>query len=135
MRRLLAVITLVLSGTLTTACMQPFADVCPAIGYVTGLQVDATGITDATWVQLCADEACSPLPGETESTDIRIGVNEDDGIWAFSFLSIEMPDDVTIRATDADGAVLQESEHHIDWAHSTERCGGPSTAEPIVLVP
>jgi len=133
MRRLLAMLGLVLTGTLTTACMQPFADVCPAIGYITGIQVDASGIPDAAWLQLCADEVCSPAVGEAVSPDIRIGVNEDAGVWAFSFLSIETPDDVTIRAMDAEGVVLQESEHHIAWTHSTERCGGPSTAKPIVL--
>jgi|GEM_PF-3162272 len=135
MRRLLAMLTLILTGALATACMPPFLDVCPAIGYVTGLQVDATGIQDAAWVQLCADEACSPLPGEAESTDLWIGASQNAGVWAFSFLSIEAPEDVTIRVTDADGVMLQESEHRIDWTHSTDRCGGPSTADQIVLTP
>ncbi|MGB3374002.1 MAG: hypothetical protein WBA87_02530 [Microbacterium sp.] len=134
MRRLIAVLTLVLTGTLTTACMQPFVDVCPAIGYITGLQVDATGIPEAAWVRLCADGVCSPAPGETESPDLRIGASEDAGVWAFSFLSVETPDEVTIRVTDAAGAVLQETTHRIAWTHSTDRCGGPSNAETLVLV-
>lgn len=135
MRRLIAIAGLMLAGALTSACTTPILDACPAIGYITGLQVDTTAIPDATWVQLCADEVCSAAPGEAESTDLQIGASEDAGIWAFSFLGIEVPDEVTIRVTDATGALPQESDHHIEWTHSTARCGGPSVADTVVLTP
>lgn len=134
MRRLIAVAGLMLTGIVTTACVPPILDACPAIGYVTGLQVDATAIPDATWVQLCADAVCSAAPGEGESVDLVIRASEDGGTWAFSFIGIDAPDDVVTRVTDAAGTLLQETEHRVDWTRSAERCGGPSTADPIVLV-
>ncbi|MGN7978727.1 hypothetical protein ACTJJ4_14210 [Microbacterium sp. 22195] len=77
---------------------------------------------------------CAPAPGEAGPESTRMMSSQDEGIWGFSFLD-GLPEDVTLRVTDADGTVLKESDHHIVWTHSTERCGGPSTADPIGLRP
>lgn len=134
MRRLIAFLGVVLTGAVATACAPPFGTTCPAIGYITKLQVDATGIPDATWVQLCSSDNCSPAPGTTGSESTVIGATEREAVWSFSFLDNSAPGTVTIRVTDAAGSILQEREHRIDWTHATDPCGGPSSADPVVLV-
>lgn len=134
MRRLIAALGLMLTASVATACaLDPVDLVCPAIAHITNLDVEATDVRGATWVQLCYGEVCSPAPGTTGGESTRIGAFEHDGVWSFAFIDNAAPDTVTIRVTDAGGAVLQEGEHRIDWVHSTEPCGGPSTAERVVL--
>lgn len=133
MRRLLAVLGIVLTGAIATACAPPFADVCPAIGYITALQVDASANPEAAWVQLCDGVICSPGFGEQESVDTQIGVTAEDGIWGFPFLVREPMEHANIRVFDANGTLIQETEHTIEWTHSAARCGGPSTADTVVL--
>ena len=110
-------------------------DACPAIGYVTVLEVDARAIPDAAWVQLCDGAVCSPAPGKATGTAEQIWAVEQEGVWTFSFHGRAPVETATIRVTDDRGALLDESEHHIDWVHSTARCGGPSTADTVVLTP
>jgi hypothetical protein len=133
MRRLLVVLGLSLVAVLTSACAPMTRDVCPAIGYVSSLTVDATRIPDAARVQLCAEDLC-PTGVDGEDGAWIFGSSESDGIWVFSFIA-GAPEQVVIRVTDAEGAVIQEREHRITWTHSTARCGGPSTADPLVLHP
>ena len=45
------------------------------------------------------------------------------------------PEEVLIRVYAAGGALLVEEEHEIEWTHSTDPCGGPSIAAPIVVEP
>lgn len=138
MRRLAAVTGLVLAGVLVTSCApDPMidGDVCPAIGYITVLEVDAAAIPGAAWVQLCDDAVCSLAPGTATGTAEQIGATEQEGIWTFSFHGRAPAATATIRVTDDTGALLKESEHHIDWVDSTARCGGPSTADTVVLIP
>lgn len=133
-RRAAGVDALMLASTLSlTGCMPPFMDVCPAIGYISTVAVDANAYGDDILVQLCAGRGeCSPAPGEIESASADLWGEENVGIWVFSFPS-EVPDAVTVNVFDSAGALLDESSHELDWVHSTERCGGPSTTSPIVL--
>ncbi|WP_217181392.1 hypothetical protein [Streptomyces sp. AC495_CC817] len=136
MRRFAAVSVLavgVLAGT--TACMPPFLDVCPAIGYVSAVSIDTGAFGEAILVQVCDGEECTLGPGDdpADSTTSFGAYPADDG-WAVTF-SAAVPDTVTVRVYDLVGAEIAQGDYDIDWTHSTERCGGPSTAPPIVLVP
>ncbi|QMU95791.1 hypothetical protein FVO59_00160 [Microbacterium esteraromaticum] len=133
MRRLPAVLGIVLAGSIATACAPSFVDACPAIGYIAALQVDASAIPEAAWVQLCDGAICSPGFGEEESVDTQIGVSSQDGVWGFAFLAREPVEHASIRVFGADGALIQETEHNVEWTHSTARCGGPSTADTVML--
>lgn len=43
------------------------------------------------------------------------------------------PEKVIIRVYDARGTLVHDAEHDIRWTHTEGRCGGPSTAERVVL--
>ena len=109
------------------------ATACPAIGYISILTVDASAYGDDVFVQLCVSTGCSVGPDgqETPSTDPTVPSVGEDG----EFLFMAVPEAVTARVFAADGILLAENEHEIDWTHSTEQCGGPSTARPLVLEP
>ena len=136
MRRLVTVAVLVLTGTLLTSCAQdPMidGDVCPAIGWDNAIQVDASDFGDDVFVQLCTDAGCSPAPGVTRTVDEDLAVPRGgNGVFQIGFAA---PEVVTIRVYDAAGALLHDAEHNVDWTHTEGRCGGPSTAEPVVLTP
>lgn len=117
----------------TTACMPPFLNVCPAIGYVSGIAIDTSAYGDAIFVQVCAESECSLAPDDDPSTgEGSIGASPTDDGWSVTFLA-ELPDTITVRVYEPGGGLVAEQEHDIDWTHSTERCGGPSTAPPVVL--
>lgn len=62
--------------------------------------------------------------------DVFAASGRDD--WTLN-LDMTAPESVVIRVFAADGALLRESEHTIDWTPPTGQCGGASTAPPIVL--
>ncbi|MDF2562001.1 MAG: hypothetical protein K0R99_3447 [Microbacterium sp.] len=68
----------------------------------------------------------------TSSTNLFMVTRQDDGTWALGF-GMSMPEVVEIRLFDAQNTLIHESEESISWTHSVEPCGGPSTADPIVL--
>jgi hypothetical protein len=125
--------TAILTGLLLVA-LAGCATACPAIGYISVLTVDAGAYGDDVFVQLCVPGGCSVGPDgtETPSTEPTVpSVGEELG----DFLFLAVPDAVTARVFAADGTLLAENEHEIDWTHSTEQCGGPSTADLLVLEP
>lgn len=108
---------------------------CPAIGWSNSLRVDTGAIDDVAELQFCIDEECSPRAGETQptgSTATMFRVDRDGDDWTLN-LDMTAPESVVIRVFAADGALLRESEHTIDWTPPTGQCGGASTAQPIVL--
>lgn len=134
MRRVAAVSMLALGVVLsTTACVPPFLNACPAIGYISGIAIDTSAYGDAIFVQVCAEEECSLAPDDDPSAGSgTIEASSTDSGWAVSFLA-GLPDTVTVRVYDLVGDLVTEQAHDIDWTHSTERCGGFSTAPPVVL--
>ncbi|GAB3600776.1 hypothetical protein [Microbacterium tumbae] len=106
---------------------------CPAIGWVNAITVDASALGDAVFVQLCVEEACSPAPDAVDADSSPIMVTTGEDAWAFSLIDMTTPGEVSIRVYDLEGVLLRESDHDVRWTHSTEVCGGPSTAEPVVL--
>ncbi|WP_309102531.1 hypothetical protein [Microbacterium sp.] len=126
----IAVMGFVLLLTLP-ACAE---NACPAIGWNNVVTVDAAAYGDDVFIQLCTDAGCSAAPGEepTPSSDPATPVRADDTTFGFGMAA---PDEALVRVYAADGSLVAESEHTISWTHSTDRCGGPSTAEPIVLQP
>ncbi|WP_435745945.1 hypothetical protein [Microbacterium sp. PMB16] len=110
------------------------ATACPAIGYISVLTVDASAYGDDVFVQLCVPGGCSAGPDgqETPSSDPTVpNVGEEPD----EFLFMSVPDEVTARVFAPDGTLLVEDDHDISWTHSTEQCGGPSTAPPLILNP
>ena len=133
-------------------------DACPAIGYVSSLTVNVTGNAAAvSEVRLCDNKGCSqpaPTPGPPATKETVAptfapevpsptppasfppfhGQRTDSDTWVFT-LSLGTPSDITVRALGADGAVLAEQEHHLEWTRvgGSERCGGPMATPPILL--
>jgi len=114
-----------------TGCAAPGL-VCPAIGWINTLEVDASAFAGDVFVQLCVEAGCSSAPGETPSmsSDLAIPVSTGDGVYE---IGMTTPDEATVRVYDAAGALIQESEHVINWTLPTDPCGGPGTADPIIL--
>lgn len=114
-----------------TGCAQT---ACPAIGWINTVEVDASAFGPDVLVQFCVDAGCSAGPGEepTPSSDMGAPLQNEDGVFS---LSMTTPEQATIRVYDATGTLLHESDHDITWSHSTERCGGPSISDPVVLSP
>lgn len=128
-----SIVGLVLALLLCGCSFPP--GVCPAIGWVSGVAIDSSAFGDEILVQVCVAGECSPAPGEDPATSTAsVGVSQSDAGWSASFLS-GLPDSVTIRVYELTGALISEREYDIGWTHSTEPCGGPSTAPPIVLEP
>jgi hypothetical protein len=131
--RALAVVA-VLGGAATgiTGCYTA----CPAIGYINGVIVDVSAFPDVTAIEFCVGAECSPAPGENEtsSTNLFAAVRQEDGTWSLMF-DMSTPEDVDIRLFDAQGTLIHESEQSITWTHSDGTCGGPSTADPLILQP
>ncbi|MEA1264121.1 MULTISPECIES: hypothetical protein [unclassified Microbacterium] len=132
MRVLVVVALLGGAATGTTGCYTA----CPAIGYVNGVVVDVSVFPETAAIQFCVDAECSPAPGEDEtvSTNLFAASREDDGTWRLMF-DMSTPEDVDIRLFDAQGTVIHESEEPIAWTHADGPCGGPSTADPLILEP
>ncbi|MFB4354453.1 hypothetical protein RAC69_14965 [Microbacterium sp. LS_15] len=131
MRRVGAVGMLVAAVTLLAGCAFP-PGACTAIGWSNVVTIDSSAYGSDVFLQVCVDAGCSTAPGveTTPSTDLSVPERGDAGAFGFGFSA---PDDITVRVFDADGILLAESEETIDWTHSTDPCGGPSTAAPVVL--
>jgi len=108
---------------------------CPAIGWINTLRVDTGAIAGVAELQFCIDEECSPRADETQpmgSVATMFRADQDGDDWTLN-LDMTAPESVVIRVFAADGALLGESEHAIEWTPPTGRCGGASTAQSIVL--
>lgn len=127
-RAALAVITIA-AATLLPGC----ATACPAIGWSNGLTIDASAYGDEVFLQVCVEgTGCSVAPGvePTPSTDLSVPEQGEPGQFGFGFSA---PDSITVRVFDASGVLIAESEESVEWTHSADVCGGPSTAPPVVL--
>ncbi|WP_372466464.1 hypothetical protein ACCO44_10050 [Microbacterium maritypicum] len=129
--RAIAVVAL-LGGAVTGSSGCALA--CPAIGWTNAVALETSAVAGVVAVQFCVAGECSPAPGTepTSSTNLFIVTPQDDGTWVLGF-DMSTPDGVDIRLFDAQNTLIHESEESISWTHSDEPCGGPSTAEPIVL--
>lgn len=117
----------------TAGCAAP-GSVCPTIGWINSVRVDASAFGSDVFIQLCVDAGCSAAPTEapTPSSDLSVPVSTGDGAYA---VGMTTPDEATVRVYDAAGALIQESEHAMSWTLPTDVCGGPGTAAPIVVTP
>lgn len=133
---------------------------CPAIGWLNNLRVELDGeARSVAVVQGCVEDVCSEFvqvriatdaPIETVTPDAGAGSSSgtstprqispysasrvDGDSWTVQF-GMTTPDNVTVRALDADGAVLAEEDFAVDWVRvgGSERCGGPGEAGPVTL--
>lgn len=113
------------------------ATACPAIGWINSVTVDVGAVDGVEDLQFCIDDECSPRTSEappTGSVSTMLQADRDGDEWTLR-LDMTAPETVVIRLFGADGALLQESEHALDWTPPTGECGGASTAPPIVLEP
>ncbi|MEV4775277.1 hypothetical protein [Microbacterium sp. LWH12-1.2] len=132
MRRTAVAILTVLLLVGVTACAQLFPRNCPAIGWINTVEIDASVYGDDAFIQLCTDAGCSPAPGETETPPLDLSTPVRGDVDTFQF-GMTAPDEVLLRVYGADGALIVEEQHEIGWTHSTDPCGGPSTANPVVV--
>lgn len=128
---LLVVASLSMSG-----CVFP-PGACTAIGWINTLTVDTAAVPGTAELQFCIDDECSPRAEETPAPNEPlpvIGASRDGDEWTLA-LDMNAPESILIRVFGADGALLLESDEPIAWTHSGDRCGGPSSADPLVLRP
>ncbi|MFJ4225479.1 hypothetical protein [Microbacterium sp. NPDC089695] len=131
MRRMGAIGILVAAVVLFSGCAFP-PGACTAIGWSNGVEVDSSAYGEGVLLQVCSDAGCSPGPEvePTPETDASVPAPGDDGTFSFGF---DAPETITVRVYDSSATLLSESVETIDWTHSTDPCGGPSTAPPVVL--
>lgn len=133
--RAIAIVVL-LGGALTTTTGCVTFGACPAIGWTNAVALDTSAVAGVVSVQFCVEGECSPAPGTepTSSTNLFMVTPQDDGTWVLG-LDMSTPDVIDLRLFDAQNTLIHESEVSISWTHSTEPCGGPATADPIVVEP
>ncbi len=133
-----------LTGTLTlvsllwlVAC-SPSSRVCPAVGWVNRLTVELDGeVSRVADVQLCIEQACAPLASGTPVGELaQVGLARqapDTDVWVFT-TGMSAPELFSVRAHDADGAVLADVEVTATWIRvgGSEECGGPGRATVTV---
>ncbi|MGN7947709.1 hypothetical protein ACTJKH_03080 [Microbacterium sp. 22215] len=119
------VVALLLPGCATT---------CSAIGWSNGVEIDASAYGSEVFLQVCSEAGCSADPGVTPTpeTDLSVPAQGDAGTFQFGFAA---PDDITVRVYDDSGILIAETQETIAWTHSSDPCGGPSTAPPVVVAP
>ncbi|MFJ6534449.1 hypothetical protein [Microbacterium sp. NPDC091662] len=135
MLRAIAVLAL-LGATVATSTGCVTFGACPAIGYVSAVTVDVSAYPGVADVQFCAEGECSRAPGEegASSGNMYMATLQDNGTWSLAF-GMDVADFVEIRLFDAQGTLIHESVQAIAWTHSDAPCGGPSTADPLILQP
>ncbi|WP_091225736.1 hypothetical protein [Microbacterium sp. 3J1] len=121
-------------GLVVALLLPGCATACPAIGWSNGVEIDASAYGSDVFLQVCSDAGCSAAPGvvPTPESEPSVPALGEAGTVHFGFAA---PDEITVRVYDISGILLSESEEPIAWTHSTEPCGGPSTAPPLVLRP
>ena len=121
-------------GLVVALLLPGCATACPAIGWSNGVEIDASAYGPEVFLQVCSDAGCSADPGATPTpeTDPSVPAQGDAGTFHFGFAA---PDDITVRVYDGSGILIAETQEAIAWTHSSDPCGGPSTAPPIVLHP
>lgn len=134
LRAVSALALLAASATATTSCVTFGA--CPAIGWTNAVSIDVSAFPEVTDVQFCVDAECSPAPGAepTSSTNLFAAIPQEDGSWSLA-VDMAAPERIDIRLFDAQATLIHESRHAIAWTPSDAPCGGPSTADPLVLEP
>ncbi|MEV4738191.1 MULTISPECIES: hypothetical protein [unclassified Microbacterium] len=131
MKRVSAVGLLVVVVALLAGCSFP-PGACTAIGWSNAVTIDASAYGSDVFLQVCTGAGCSPDPGVEPTPSTDLSVPERGDAWAFGF-GFDAPEEITVRVYDDGGILLSETEETIDWTHSTDPCGGPSTAPPVVL--
>lgn len=101
--------------------------VCPAIGYSSLLEVTLTGdASEVAQVQVHVGEAWQPpFPEGADRTSPAIMSSRDGDTWSFTLYY--PPNPMALRALDAEGDVVAQTERDVDWIRvgGNEECGGP----------
>lgn len=118
-------------AALLAGCAFP-PGACTAIGWSNGITIDSSAYDGDVFLQVCTDAGCSAAPGAepTPSSDASVPQQGEPGSFGFGF---DAPEEITVRVYDVAGFLLSETEETIEWTHSTDPCGGPSTSRPVVL--
>ncbi|WP_394279894.1 hypothetical protein [Microbacterium sp.] len=100
--------------------------VCPAIGYLSTLEVRVVGaVAYVDDIVPCVDDACTPEGAASELGIVTSPPVRGDDTWSFTG---EFPEQMTVRALDAAGEVLADQEVDVTWTRTggSEECGGPT---------
>jgi hypothetical protein len=120
--RVTAIAGLCLGGVLVlTACIPP-GIACPAIGYITKVDVHVDG--ELAWLDACAGSECGS-PSSDSAANITIWKSAS-GTWTIEFIS-GAPDELTLQAFDTSGALVAEEDFELQWtpAGNPGLCPGP----------
>jgi hypothetical protein len=140
------------SAALLAALTGCSPSACTAIGYLYSVEVQTTG--EFASLEVCADGDClssadagaeptaepTPTPGQAGERSPLFNVElppfslveRSDGGWTVGSLS-SPAEHLTVRAHDADGAVLAERDFELEWTRTggSEQCGGPMRTPPV----
>ncbi|PWD51408.1 hypothetical protein C8046_12830 [Serinibacter arcticus] len=131
-----------------TSCAGITNGACTAIGWSNVLTVqldgEASDLAEVAEVALCVGDEC--VTGEPERTPpATLGTSwavlgavslfprdDDDGPWLYAIDG--RPEELTVRASAADGTVLTATPVTLDWKRvgGSARCGGPHEASVAV---
>jgi len=152
--RWLALGTAAVAAAALAGC-APVGVVCPAIGYVSAVEVELTGdIAAVDQVQFCDDDGQCSGEFPPDSTPTQAGTDDGRplvtstpmpqpaytatrvaaGHWTFMVIG-PLPDGGTATAYRADATVAGEATTRLDWNRvgGSAQCAGPVEADPIVL--
>ena len=124
--RLAASIAVCAGGALAlTACLPP-GIACPAIAYLSSVEVQVDG--EVAFIDACAGSDCGS--GAPDST---VTIFENDlGTWTIEF-STRPPDELTLLAYGDGGVLLAEEEFELVWTPVGDPgpCPGPVTTPAL----
>lgn len=104
--------------------------VCSAVGWSNTVIVDVDedgGAVSA--VEVCDERGCSGEFSPDGVTGFSPPQKTDEG-WVFQLPDMSTPDELIVRALDADGSVIHEATVTPQWNRigGSEQCGGPGEA-------
>lgn len=103
---------------------------CTAIGWSNAVVVEvADDGVDVSTVEVCDERGCSNEPSPDGVTGFSSPQKTDEG-WVFNLQDMSTPDELVVRALDAEGSVLREITVAPEWKRigGSEQCGGPGEA-------
>lgn len=103
---------------------------CPAVGYLTNVEVRTTG--DFASLEACVAGDC--VNSTDAPSDLGLFSVTSDGDHSWTIGSFQgTPDKMTLRTRDAAGAMISEKVYNLDWTRTggSEQCGGPMETPAI----
>jgi hypothetical protein len=102
---------------------------CSAVGWSNTVVVEVDDGVAVSTVEVCDERGCSNAPAPDGLTGFSSPQRTGDG-WVFELPDMSTPDELIVRALDANCTVLREVTVAPEWKRigGSEQCGGPGEA-------